>query len=69
MNSERKTGVLLQFINDFINMRHNLGYKSKSMEISLRAFDAFAYREGLNEVIIYRELAQKWCKKRKGEAT
>lgn len=68
MNSKRKTGVLLQFINDFINMRHNLGYKSKNMEISLRAFDAFAYREGLNEVTIYRELAQKWCKKRKGEA-
>jgi len=68
MNSKRKTGVLLQFINDFINMRHNLGYKSKSMEISLRAFDAFAYREGLNEVIIYRELAHKWCKKRKEEA-
>jgi len=68
MNSKRKTGVLLQFINDFINMRHNLGYKSKSMEISLRAFDAFAFKEGLNEVTIHRELAQEWCKKRKGEA-
>lgn len=59
----------MQFIGDFIKMRHNLGYKSKSMESSLRAFDAFAYREGLREVAVPGELARKWCERRRGEAT
>ncbi|HLT24671.1 MAG TPA: tyrosine-type recombinase/integrase [Ignavibacteria bacterium] len=69
MNSKRKQGVLLQLIKDFIKMRHNLGYKSTSMESSLKAFDAFAYREGLKEITIPRELALKWCKRRKEEAS
>lgn len=69
MNNRRKQGVLLPFIRDFIKMRHNLGYKSKSMESSLKAFDAFAYREGLKKVNIPKELARKWCGRRKGEAT
>lgn len=49
-------------------MRRNLGYKSVSMKVSLKAFDAFANKEGLNEVTISKEMAQKWCKRRKGEA-
>ena len=69
MNNKRKQGVLLQFIRDFITMRHNLGYKSESMELSLKAFDSFACREGLNEVTIPKELSLKWCERRKGEAT
>lgn len=69
MNNKREQGVLLQFIRDFIKMRHNLGYKSTGMEFSLKAFDAFAYREGLKEVTISKELVLKWCKRRTGEAT
>lgn len=69
MNNKRKNGILLQFVVDFIKMRRNLGYKSKSMETSLKAFDAFAYREGLKEVTVAKELARKWCTRRKGEAT
>ena len=69
MNKKRKNGVLLQFVGDFIKMRRNLGYKSKSMESSLKAFDAFAYREGLKEVTVPEELARKWCGRRNGEAT
>lgn len=68
MNHKHKTGALLQFVNDFIKMRRNLGYKSQTMEFSLRAFDAFSCSEGLTEVTISREMAQKWCKRRKGEA-
>ena len=69
MQTKRQTGILLPFINDFITMRHNLGYQSSSMEISLKAFDAFALREGLKEVSITKEMAQKWCKRRLGEAS
>lgn len=68
MNRQHQSGVLLQFINEFIKMRRNLGYKSVSMKVSLKAFDAFANKEGLNEVTISKEMAQKWCKRRKGEA-
>jgi len=68
-NDIRKQGVVLPFIRDFIKMRHNLGYKSKSIESGLKAFDAFAYREGLREVTIPKEPVLKWCKSRKEEAT
>ncbi|HVW99116.1 MAG TPA: hypothetical protein VHA52_01535, partial [Candidatus Babeliaceae bacterium] len=68
MRHKHKPGVLSPFIKDFIQIRHNLGYKSTGMEISLRAFDAFAYQEGLREIEISRDLAEKWCKRRKGEA-
>lgn len=68
MNSKRKAGALLPFINDFIKMRRNLGYKSRGMELNLKAFDAFACSEGLTKVTVTKELGQKWCKKRQGEA-
>lgn len=69
MISKRASGVLLPYINDFIIMRHNLGFKSASMEISLKAFDAFAAHEGLTEIQITKDLALKWCKRRTGEAS
>lgn len=68
MNHNQQTGVLRPFIDDFILLRHHLGYKSKSMEGSLKAFDVFARKEGLSQIEIPQELAQKWCGKRKGEA-
>jgi len=68
MRHKHKPGVLNPFIKDFIQIRHNLGYKSTSMEISLRAFDTFAYQAGLREIEISRDLAEEWCKRRKGEA-
>lgn len=69
MKSKCKSGILLPYINDFITMRHNLGFKSASMEIGLRAFDAFASREGLEKIQITKDLAMKWCKRRSGEAS
>lgn len=69
MNTKRQSGVLLPYINDFIAMRHNLGFKSKGMEQSLKAFDAFAFREGLRNIQITEHLARKWCKRRPGEAS
>jgi len=69
MKSKRKPGVLLPYINDFITMRHNLGFKSVSMEISLKAFDAFTSLEGLKEIKIAKDIALKWCKRRSGEAS
>jgi len=69
MKSKREPGVLLSLINDFITMRHNLGFKSVSMEISLKAFDAFTSHEGLKEIQITKDLALKWCKRRSGEAS
>ena len=69
MKSKREAGVLLPYINDFITMRHNLGFKSASMEISLKAFDAFTSHEGLKEIKINKDLALKWCKRRIGEAS
>lgn len=69
MKSKHTSGVLLPYINDFVTMRHNLGFKSVSMEISLKAFDAFAFHEGLKEIQITKALALKWCKRRSGEAS
>lgn len=49
-------------------MRHNLGFKSVSMESSLSAFDRFSASKGLEEVTIPQALAQEWCCRRGGEA-
>jgi integrase/recombinase XerD len=68
MKSKRKSGIFLPYIYDFINMRHNLGFKSESMERNLKAFDAFAFQEGLKEIKITKSLALKWCSRRLGEA-
>lgn len=69
MKTKRQSGVLLPFINEFITLRHNLGFKSKSMESSLKAFDAFASQEGLRNIQITELLVRKWCKRRPGEAS
>ena len=63
------TGALAPYINDFINMRINLGFKSKSPKYSLLAFDAFAKKKGLECITITQELAEQWCCRRPNEAT
>jgi integrase len=67
-NKNKRNGVLASFIHDFLNMRHNLGYKSQSMEYSLYAFDAFAKLKGVKEVSLSKELVEEWCARRPDEA-
>lgn len=68
-NRSVSTGVLAPYINDFINMRINLGFKSKSPKYSLLAFDVFAKKKGLECITITQELAEQWCSRRPNEAT
>jgi integrase/recombinase XerD len=67
-NIRQRNGVLAPYIWDFLNMRRNLGFKSKSTEYSLFAFDDFAKRKGLTSITVTKELADEWCQKRHSEA-
>jgi len=67
-NLRQRNGILAPFIWDFLNLRRNLGFKSKSVEYSLFAFDAFANRKGLTSISVTKEMADEWCQKRNGEA-
>lgn len=68
MNKRNIQGVFLPYIENFIKLKHNLGYGASSMERSLRAFDRFAKLKGATRVFISEPLAKEWCAKRKGEA-
>lgn len=62
-------GVLAPFIHDYINMRKNLGFQSQQPKYSLFAFDAFAWKKGLANITIPKDLAEQWCSRRPDEAT
>jgi len=62
-------GVLAPFVQDFINMRKNLGFKSQSTKYSLFSFDAFTRKKGLASITITKDLAEEWCSRRPDEAT
>jgi len=68
MNKRNIQGVFLPYIENFIKLKHNLGYGASSMERSLRAFDRFAKLKGATRLFISEPLAKEWCAKRKGEA-
>lgn len=68
-NIRLRNGILAPFIWDFLRMRRNLGFKSKSTEYSLFAYDDFANGKGLTSIAITKELAGEWCQKRPNEAT
>ena len=68
MNKCYLKGVYLPYIENFIGLKHNLGYAASSMEVSLRAFDRFAKSKGVNHIGISESLAKEWCERRKGEA-
>ena len=68
MNKFILQGVFIPYIENFIKLKHNLGYGASSMERSLRAFDRFAKSKGVTRVCIPESLAKEWCAKRKGEA-
>jgi len=63
------SGVLAPFIQDFLNMRRNLGFKSLGAKYSLYAFDRFASKKGLATVTVTKELAEEWCCRRPNETT
>ena len=67
-NLRQRNGILAPFIWDFLNLRRNLGFKSKSVEYSLFAFVDFANRKGLTSISVTKELADEWCQKRNDEA-
>lgn len=68
MNKSAIGGAFSPYINDFITLRHNLGYAASSMESSLKAFDRFAKSKGVQQVSIPESLVVEWCARRKGEA-
>lgn len=68
MNKRFIRGVFLPYIENFLRLKHNLGYAASGMELSLRAFDRFAKSKGVNRIFISESLAKEWCTKRKGEA-
>lgn len=68
LNLKQRNGILAPFICDFLNMRRNLGFKSKSAEYSLFAFDEFAKGKGLISITITKELTDEWCHRRHNEA-
>ena len=67
-NEYVQRGVLAPLIRDFIVMRNNLGYKSKSCRSSLFAFDRFAREKGLRSITITVDLTEEWCARRPNEA-
>ncbi|WPV67140.1 tyrosine-type recombinase/integrase [Chitinophaga sp. LS1] len=68
-NKYKNPGILAPIVQEYINMRKNLGFRSEAQKYSLFAFDAFACKEGLSSVTITKELAEKWCNRRPDEAT
>jgi integrase/recombinase XerD len=62
-------GILAPFVDEFINMRRNLGFTSESSKYSLLGFDAFAKGKGLSTIAITKVLADEWCSRRPDEAT
>lgn len=68
MNKPATGGIFLPYINDFIALKHNLGYAAANMEGSLKAFDRFAKSRGMQQVSIPESLSGEWCARRKGEA-
>lgn len=68
MYNSTVTGVFYPYIKDFITMKHNLGFVSSGMEISLKAFDRFAKSMGVTQICVSETLVQAWCRKRTGEA-
>ena len=68
MNQSTIKGVFYPYIQDFITMKHNLGFEATGMESSLKAFDRFAKSKDVDHICITESLAQQWCTKRNGEA-
>lgn len=69
MREKYKTpGILAPFIQEYLNMRRNLGFTSKAPGYSLYSFDTFAAQKGLCNTTITKELAEEWGKKRPNEA-
>jgi integrase/recombinase XerD len=68
-NQHSPRGVLAPFVDDFINMRKNLGFKSQSTKRSLYSFDAFCRKQGVSTVTITKDIAEQWCGRRPDEAT
>jgi len=68
MNKSTIKGVFYPYINDFITMKHNLGFALTGMESGLKAFDRFAKSKGIDRICISEAIAKEWCAKRTGEA-
>ena len=64
MNKRNIQGVFLPYIENFIKLKHNLGYEASNMKGSLRAFDRYAKLKGVNQILISESLAKEWCAKR-----
>jgi len=68
MNKNQAWGIYAPYIRDFINMKRSLGFKYVKQERILLRFDRFTTERGETEVGISKELADKWCERRKNES-
>jgi len=56
-------------IDAYLDAKETAGFNECSFFYRLRAFDRFCKRCKLDATVFTRELADEWCKRRKGEAT
>ena len=56
-------------LNAFLDAKVAAGFQERSFTIRLSVFDKFCKQQALDAPIFTEELADKWCKRRTGEAT
>lgn len=64
----RFTGIYAKFLDQYLDYKKNMGYSIASIEPSLYLFDQFTISEGVSELGIPKELANKWYLKRPNES-
>ncbi len=55
------------FIVQFIELKNSLGYKYKDAGYALSSFDRLAFEKNVFEIVVTKELADEYCKKRPNE--
>ena len=68
MNKTAFTGIYAGHLNQFVELKHSLGYKYTRATVCLHDFDRFTIARNEQTVGISKELAQAFCAKRPYEA-
>ena len=69
MNRQTLGSVFKDEINAYLDSKVAAGFQERSFKLGLRAFDRFCQQSALCSLSFSRELADKWCKRRKNEAS
>lgn len=68
MNKTAFTGIYARYLNQFVDLKHSLGYKYTRATVCLHDFDRFTIARNEQAVGISKELAQAFCAKRSYES-